>query len=241
MATSVVKSFIGANAANKAAGQQTGAAANATREQRRQYDLTRGDLLKQQEQTRADSLPFLQTGQAGNIELARLLGIGGDAATEGYGSLAKPFTMADYEADPGYAFRLSEGMKALDRVNASKGKYFSGQAIKGLTDYNQASASQEYQNAYDRYRNNQTDLYNRLTGVTDRGVNAAGGIANSGMQTQNTLAGAGQNKVNQINENTIGAGNAKAAGTIGSAQAWITGLNDVTNKAANLAGMFAGV
>lgn len=228
VAAAVGKGVAASHASKKAASQQAAAAADASKKQEQQYGLTREDLLKNQEQTRADYSPFLNTGTSANNQLGYSMGFGGTGTGEA-GYLSKPFTMADYQADPGYDFRVKEGMKALDRVNAAKGKYFSGQAIKGLTDYNQESASQEYQNAYDRYRSNQSDFYSRLTGIADRGMNAAGGIANSGAQTQAQLNNAGQNKVNQVNDNIIGAGNARAAGTIGQGQAWVTGLNGVGN------------
>lgn len=197
-----------ANAAKDAASTQAAAANNATAEQRRQYD-----------QTREDYLPFLQTGTSANTEMARLLGLSGDAGSEGYGQLAKPFTMADYQADPGYQFRLAEGKKALDRAASAGGKYFSGGAIKGLIDYNQDSASKEYQNAYDRYNANQTNLYNRLAGASGTGQTAASG-----------LSAAGQNSANNISNNITGAGNAQAAGQVGAANAWSTGLNNFGNN-----------
>lgn len=262
MATSIVKSVIASKAAKDAARQQglaAGEASNieaektgqATQLQKEQYDRARADLLANQAKNEANYNPFLQTGTAANNQLGYALGLGGTGTGEA-GALAKPFTMADYEADPGYNFRLAEGQKALDRVASAKGKYFSGGAIQGLTDYNQKSASEEYKNAYDRYRQNQNDLYSRLTGVSNTGMTAAGGLASSGANTQQALNNAGMNYANQsgnyltglgtqLGENTIGQGNARAAGTIGQGQAWVTGLNDIDNKAFQAAGMVRGL
>lgn len=239
MATSIVKGAIGSKSSKKAAAQQAAAAAEATRQQREHYDLTRADLFKNYETDKANYQPFLDTGTAANNQLGYLMGLGGTGTGEA-GSLAKSFTMADFEADPGYAFRLQEGMKALDRVNSAKGKYYSGGAAKALTDYNQESASQEFGSAYDRYRQNQSDLYSRLTGVSNTGMSAAGGIAGSGANTQSQLNSAGKNMINNVNQNITGAGNARAAGTIGSGQAWITGLNDYDDKMWGAAGMIRG-
>jgi len=226
---SIIGAVIGANASKKAGKQQAAAADAATEEQRRQYD-----------QTRSDYEPFRQAGLSGNNQLSYLLGLnqtpytsqneaGEDVTIDPYsnintgmgnfGSLSKSFGMEDYQADPGYAFRLAEGQKALERTMGAKGKYFSGQAIKGLTDYNQESASQEYGNAYNRYNTNQTNLYNRLAG-----------ISGSGQTATNSLASVGQNTANQIGENLMGAGNARAAGTIGSANAWSTGLGSAARN-----------
>jgi hypothetical protein len=52
--------------------------------------------------------------------------------------------------DPGYQFRLSEGLKALQASQAAKGGLVSGGALKALEGYGQGLASQEYQNAYAR-------------------------------------------------------------------------------------------
>ena len=136
-----------------------------------------------------------------------------------YGSLTKSFGMSDYTADPGYAFRLSEGQKALDRAAASKGGFNSGAAAKALIDYNQNMGSQEYGAAYDRYNTNQTNLYNRLAGVSGTGQTAA-----------NTLGQAGQNYANQVSSNLFGAANAQGAGSIAQANAWGTGLNNIAKS-----------
>ena len=52
--------------------------------------------------------------------------------------------------DPGYQFRLDQGRKALEASAAHKGTLRSGATLKGLMDYGQGAASQEYQNVYDR-------------------------------------------------------------------------------------------
>ena len=56
----------------------------------------------------------------------------------------------DLQADPGYQFRLSEGLKALDRQAAARGGLISGSALKASSRYGQDMASQEYGNAYNR-------------------------------------------------------------------------------------------
>jgi hypothetical protein len=52
--------------------------------------------------------------------------------------------------DPGYQFRLQEGMKALQATQAAKGGLLSGGAVKGALKYGQGLASQEYASAYNR-------------------------------------------------------------------------------------------
>lgn len=62
-----------------------------------------------------------------------------------------PFGMAQFEADPGYQFRMSEGVKALERSAAARGLLSSGTTLKGITRFGQQSASDEYSNAFNRY------------------------------------------------------------------------------------------
>lgn len=142
------------------------------------------------------------------------------------GSLSKAFGMSDFTADPGYQFRISEGQKALERSAAAKGGLNSGAAMKAITRFGQNTASDEYQNAYNRYNTNQTNLYNRLAGV-----------AGTGQTATNTLSGIGQSTANNISENYLQSGNAQAAGTVGQANAWGTGLS---NAASGIGKIFSG-
>lgn len=58
----------------------------------------------------------------------------------------------NFEADPGYAFRLSEGLKALERSAAARGGLLSGGTGRALQRYGQDLASQEYGNAFQRFQ-----------------------------------------------------------------------------------------
>lgn len=69
-------------------------------------------------------------------------------ATPNFNQINVPTT---FEADPGYAWRIAEGNKALDRSASSRGSLFSGGQLKALTDWNQGAASQEYGNWWNRY------------------------------------------------------------------------------------------
>lgn len=62
-------------------------------------------------------------------------------------------TAADMQQDPGYQFRLSEGQRALERSGAARGVTNTGGNMKGLLDYGQQAASQEYGNVYGRNLN----------------------------------------------------------------------------------------
>jgi hypothetical protein len=117
------------------------------------------------------------------------------------GDLVRPFSMADYQADPGYGFRLSEGMKAMDRSAASRGGLLSGATLKNAQRYGQDLASQEYQNAYNRFGSNQATQRNALAGLTGfaptaaqqlnaSGANYAANVNELGASTARNYAGA---------------------------------------------------
>lgn len=127
---------------------------------------------------------------------------GKDQSNPLYGSLLKNFGMEDYQADPGYQFRLSEGNKALERALASRGQFGSMNpaAAKALQDFGQQSASQEYGSAYDRFNINQGNIYNRLANIAGMGQTAVG-----------TQAGIGGNYANAGTEILTSQGNAITA------------------------------
>lgn len=93
----------------------------------------------------------------------------------------QPFGMPQFEADPGYQFRMSEGLKALERSASARGLLQSGGTLKDITRFGQDLASQEYQNAFQRYlaqREASMEPYRYLTGVGQAA--AAGQAANVG-------------------------------------------------------------
>ena len=116
------------------------------------------------------------------------------------GRFAKTFGESDYKADPGYQFRLSEGIKALDRSASSKGQLLSGSALKGLTAYSQGVASDEYQNAYNRFVSGQNQQYNQLASLAGVGQTANNALGASGQNyannSSNLLAGNAANQAN---------------------------------------------
>ena len=77
------------------------------------------------------------------------------------------FGMKQFEADPGYNFRMAEGMKGLERSAAARGLLQSGSTLKGIQQYGQNLASSEYENAFSRYltqREARMDPYRYLSG-----------------------------------------------------------------------------
>ena len=122
------------------------------------------------------------------------------------GSLTKKFTLADYEADPGYQFRLTEGQKGLDRSAAARGGLQSGTALKAAQRFGQDYASNEYGNAYNRYNTDQTTQYNRLASIAGLGQTANSANQAAGGNYANAVGGyAMTNAANQGNAALAGA------------------------------------
>jgi hypothetical protein len=102
----------------------------------------------------------------------------------------------EFEASPGYAFRLAQGEKSLERAASARGRTFSGSQLKALSDYNQGMASNEYGNFLNQY-------YQSLTpyeSIANMGLSAAtstaslGGAAGSNVANlSSSLAGSYQN------------------------------------------------
>jgi len=261
--------LIGNLASSRASSAQQQSAGEATQAQRdiadQQTALQREQYLKQLEL----NAPFREAGLTGtNMLLAQLQGPYGSAkfggvpgydpasAMRNFGGVAgydpasamRNFSASDFQADPGYAFRLSEGMKALDRTAASRGGLLSGATLKGAQRYGSDLASQEYGNAYNRFQANRAtqsqeyqNAFNRYQ--AERAAQEQGyGNAFNRFQAERTntlaplqsLAGVGQSATQQAQQasqnyatggtNTLANyGNAQASNIIGQGNARASG------------------
>ena len=200
---SVLGGVLGSKGAKSAANTQAASADRAA-------DLQHEEYLKNIEL----QAPFREAGLTAQNKLLDYMGLSAGAG----GKYARDFSMADYQADPGYAFRLSEGMKGLNATAAARGGLISGNALRAATQYGQEMGSQEYQNAYNRYQTNRSNQLNPLQSLMGAGQTAT-----------NTMGQAGQNYANQAGEAYMGAGNARASGYVGSANAWSNAIGNATN------------
>ena len=196
---------LGAVASRSAAKTQAGAAAQAADVQRSQF-----------EQTRADQAPYREAGYNALAELQR---------TAGNVPAAFKFGAGDYQADPGYAFRLSEGQKALERNAAARGGLISGGALKAAQRYGQEMGSQEFGNAYNRALTS----YNTDVARENQLYNRQAGLAGIGQTSTNLVGQAGQNYATNVGNLMTGAGAAQAAGQVGMANAITGGLGTYLN------------
>ena len=141
---------------SQAASAQENAAAQSAAVQQQMADQSIAAQKEMYQQGRTDLQPYREGGVTAQNQLMQMLGIGGDTTAANYGKYAKDFGMSDFTTDPGYQFRLEQGMKALNASAAAKGMGQSGANIKGALDYGQNLGSQEYTNAFNRYQANRT-------------------------------------------------------------------------------------
>jgi hypothetical protein len=221
MAFVITAAVIGAGA-SLIGGMMSSSAASKAADAQVQAANTNVDLQKAifQKQTELQE-PFRAAGITAQNRLLDLLGLSGNTTAKGYGSMGEQFSQNKFTADPGYAFRLSEGQKALDASAAARGGLLSGNTLKGAIDYGQNAASQEYQNAFNRYQTERANILNPLQSL--------GGV---GQTSANTLGNAAQNYANQAGNAYTQAGNAQASGYIGQANAWNQALGGASNALA---------
>ena len=230
MGVDLVSGFRNANAVERAAKMQADAARNAanlgSQTADQQMDLYR-DIFAQQT---ALNEPFRQGGINALNRMQDLLGLSGNRKAPGYGSLSRNFTMSDFQADPGYAFRMSEGLKALDRQAAARGGLISGGALKAAQGYGQDLASQEYMNAFNRFQTNRTNLLNPLQAMTGTGQTATTTLSqagqNMGTNVSNAMGASGQAQMNAM---TAGA-DARASGYLGAQEGWNQAINSALSR-----------
>jgi hypothetical protein len=150
---------------------------------------------EQYQQMRADQAPYRAAGQTALNALIPL-------ATN-----YKKFGTDEFQQDPGYQFRLSEGQRAMARTAPNRGGLVSGNSLKAMQDYSQNYASNEYTNAFNRYqteRNAQLQPLQSLAGVGQSatnfgnvaGANNANTVGNALISQANNAANAGMIRSN---------------------------------------------
>lgn len=116
------------------------------------------------------------------------------------GTLGGSFNMQDFDADPGVDFQREQGEEALQRQLAAQGLSQSGSAIKEAMRFNQGLSNQEYNDAYQRFLNDQQNRYGVLAGQQGVGANAVGGLANTYINQGNISGNAALQKSNILSK-----------------------------------------
>jgi hypothetical protein len=176
-AAALIGSSMSSRAAKSAAQTSAQSADRATELQQRMYEES---VARQQ--------PFLETG----TEMFNRL-----AALQRGGPEAQNFL----QMDPGYQFRLSEGLKALDRQAAARGGLISGGALKAAQRYGQDLGSQEFGAAY-----------NRLASMANVGPQAAGVMSNLGQNYATNVGNIYQQQGNTAANAALARGSAYSGG-----------------------------
>jgi len=195
------------------------------------YDQNRIDQARINEENKAYMAPYRQAGLAGQNQLLTLMGLqGGNAGAADFGRYAKDFQMSDFQQDPGYAFRMSEGLKAMNAAAAARGGLMSGGALKAGQQYGQDMGSQEYQNAYQRYQTNRANQLNPLGALASSGQNAAQNTSATNALYGGQMGDASRAYAGSQNELGVG-GQARASGyLIGGQQAQAAGNMGAQNS-----------
>jgi hypothetical protein len=138
----------------------------------------------------------------------------------GTGYLTKQFSNEDLNAQlaPNYAFQLGQGQQANQYAQNATGGLVGGNAMRSLQDYTQNFAGNAYQNAFNNYNTQRSNIYNTLAGIAGLGQTANNTSAQLSANTANAISGLG-----------VGAANAQAAGTVGVANAIGGGMQNLGN------------
>jgi hypothetical protein len=179
-----------ADAAQSAAQTQLQGTQAASQQQREMFDI----LNKQQ-------APYREAGYGALSKINEMLP-----------QFTKTFTPADLQANlaPNYEFMKNQGLGATaQQANvASPGSNVDLSKTMFAENY----AKGAYQDALTNWRNQQTDIFNRLSGIAGIGQTAQGQAQNLGSATSTNLANLATGGANAVAGGQIGAANAQSGG-----------------------------
>ncbi len=197
-----VGAVVGGTAAylgSKEVGDATEAAAESTAESVKDTNALQKEMY---DQTREDQEPWRLAGEQALTEIQN---------TPDFQFEDKDF---DFFTDPSYDFRKQEGIDALDRSAASRGRVLSGAQDRAVTRYGSDLASQEYQNAFARHQSGEAQRYDMEKSEFDTNLNTQKSLAGVGQQSVNQLGQAGQNMANSVSNTTMSGVNSANALTM---------------------------
>lgn len=203
---SIIGGMMGAGGAESAANTQANAQANSTAVQKQMFDTTN-----------AQQAPYRQAGQNALNTIAWGQNIGPQFGDVTQGEFTHQFNANDLATnlDPSYDFRRSQTLGAAGNLLNLNAGAFSGNALKGVMDYGNNVANTGYQQAFENYNANQSNIFNRLSTIAGLGSTANA----QGAQLTGSLAPS-------IGGSIAATGAAQAGGTVGAANALSGGLNN---------------
>jgi len=197
----VAGAYMQSQAAEKAAGQYADAANRGLAYNQQMFDTIN-----------AQNEPYRNVGQKG----ANLYG---NLADSGY-LTAQPSMNDLTRLMPNYQFGLNQGMGQLNSQINAGGGLISGNAIQGGQQFAQGYAGNALNDAFNQYQANRTNVVSNVNALTNVGQQA-------NATTATAASGASANASNMLSS----IGNAQAAGTMGSANAYAGALNNISNYA----------
>ena len=197
-AATIGSALLGSNASQDAADTQAGAARDASATQLGMFNK----INDQQTPWR----------QAGENALGQISGM--------QPQFTHSFTGDDLKTSlaPNYKFQLDQGLGAIKNAGNLQTGLISGNTMRGVNNYAQDYAGNAYQQAFNNYNSQQTNIFNRLSN-----------IAGLGQTANQTTATAGTNAAANAGNAQMAAGAAQAAGTVGSANAISGGLSNAAS------------
>lgn len=224
---SVAGGLLGSNSASNASDAQVQSAADSSAAQKEIAAQQISFLREQQIQNQLNQQPWLDAGRAGLTRLQQLLGLTSGGADNG--SAMHDFSAQDFQSDPGYQFRVNQGQQALERSAAARGGLMSGAALKDTARFSQGLASQDYQDAFNRFQTNRANKLNPLQSLAGVGQTTANSLGAAGQSTANGISNALGQYGAAAGNNITGAGNARASGYLAQGNAVSGGLSSIAN------------
>lgn len=190
--SAIVGSILGGQAAQRGAQTQADAMRESAALQKQMFDVQN-----------AQQAPYREAGYSA---LNEILGM------KPY--LTQQFGPEQFQAnlDPSYAFRLQQGNLATQNLANQSGGLIGGNALRGLIDYGQGAASQEYQNAFNRYQTQRSNIYNNLASIAGLGQTSLGQTGELSSNAAQGIGGAISGAGSAIGAGQVAAGNALGGG-----------------------------
>ena len=247
---SIVQGAMQGQGAKQASGQQQQGYTNATNAINtnygqaqnllsNQYNVATPYITQNYGNAIAGFAPYQNAGGIAANELGRLI-------SSGYAS--HQFNTQDlYNGlSPNYEFQLSQGQRAANQANNATGGLVGANAQQALQKYTQDYAGNAYQQAFNNYQNQRSNIFGVIQPVANMGLAATGKVADLYAGQGNALAGLatgyGQtganlyaNQGNAQGQLAIGSANAQAAGTQAQYDAYGNAIGNFANNIGNYA------
>jgi hypothetical protein len=215
---SVVSGIMGANATEDAAETNADATDASIAEQRRQFNTTQENMK-----------PWLTSGTDAVNRLSSGLQPGGQFAS----TPTFQFDPSKVQTDPGYDFRMKQGVNAITAAGAAAGNLGSGNLGVALQNYGQDLGSQEYGAAYQRAYGSQMDAFNSNLNAQNNQFNRLSGVAGTGQTAATQLGAAGmqmaQGVGNTLIQGAANQGNIRMAGAANQSNIMNSGIQTGVN------------